>query len=59
MLSISEVVVVECVDGPTREVFVPLGALFPNEVLNYTTFTQSGLDEIETSLTLSESIIYI
>jgi len=56
-LSISEVVVVECIDGPTREVTLPLGTLIPGKIINYITFIQSGLDDSISSFAVSESYI--
>jgi len=41
-LSISEVVVVECIDDPTRDIVLPLGILIPDKIVNYITFSQSG-----------------
>jgi hypothetical protein len=57
ILSISEVVVVECIDGPTREIALPLGTLIPGKILNYITFIQSGLDGSTSSIAMSESYI--
>eukprot|EP01083_Nonionella_stella_P138674 422058_1 len=56
-LSISEVVVMECIDGPTREIALPLGVLIPAKIVNYITFIQLGLDETTSSLAMSESYI--
>lgn len=52
ILSLSEVVVIECIDGPTREIDLPLHVLYPAKTVNYITFIQSG----DSSLT-SESYI--
>ena len=56
-LSISEVVVVECIDGPTREITLPLGTLISGKIVNYITFIQSGLDDSISSFPVSESYI--
>eukprot|EP00554_Chaetoceros_debilis_P009391 CAMPEP_0194101444 /NCGR_PEP_ID=MMETSP0150-20130528/2142_1 /TAXON_ID=122233 /ORGANISM="Chaetoceros debilis, Strain MM31A-1" /LENGTH=281 /DNA_ID=CAMNT_0038788055 /DNA_START=32 /DNA_END=875 /DNA_ORIENTATION=+ len=56
-LSISEVVVVECIDGPTREIALPLGTLIPGKIVNYITFIQSGPDGSISSIAVSESYI--
>merc|ERR1711865_166650 len=56
-LSISEVVVVECIDGPTREIALPLGTLIPGKIVNYITFIQSGLDGSVSSFAVSESYV--
>jgi len=56
-LSISEVVVVECIDGPSREIALPLGTLIPGKVVNYIAFIQSGVDDSISSFAVSESYV--
>lgn len=57
-LSLSEVVVVESIFGPTRHVDIPIGALWSGETIQYISFLQVGRSALSESYISDMTFVY-